>query len=186
MKPVILVIDMVKDLVRGELGDERFEEIIPNLERVIDAAKNNGVPIFYCNDAHSEDNPELEVWGEHAMKGTEGAQLIEELEERVEGEEEIVEKTCYGSFDGTELEEKLERSYDGEGADTVIITGIHTHLCDRHTAYGAFYRGYDVVFIRDATTAFTEEQHIKGLQYASENYNAEIMDAEKFIQEITS
>ncbi|PTD93890.1 nicotinamidase [archaeon SCG-AAA382B04] len=184
MRPVLLVVDMLEDFVRGELGDEKFERIVPPLQKLIKKARENDVPVFYCNDAHKEDDPEIEVWGPHAMKGSEGAEVIEELEPQ--GPEEIVEKNCYGCFEGTDLEKKLEKTYNGEGADTAIIMGLHTHLCDRHTAYGAFARGYNIIFVEDATDAFTKDQHEKGLKYAKENYNAEIKNTEQIIQEITS
>lgn len=135
LRPAILVVDMLEDFVRGELGDERFEEVILPLRNLIETARERNVPVVYCNDAHEKNDPEMDLWGEHAMKGTEGAKVIEELEPGKN--DEIVEKSCYGCFEGTDLDDRLKNMYGGKGTDTVIITGLHTHLCDRHTAYGA-------------------------------------------------
>ncbi len=182
MRPALLIIDMLEDFVYGELGDEKFQKIIPPLDRLIKEARKSGIPVMYCNDSHEEDDPEMGIWGKHAMKGSEGAKVIEEL--KPEKSDEVVEKSTYGAFEGTDLEERLKKSYNGKGADTVIITGLHTHLCDRHTAYGAFARGYDVVFAEDATEAFSKEQHEEGLDYAQKFYGAKILSSNKIISEI--
>lgn len=173
---------MLKDFVRGELGKERFEEVIPPIQELIETARDEEVPIIYCNDAHGEKDPEIGLWEEHAMKGSEGAEVIEELEPRET--DIVIEKNCYGCFEETDLEEQLGNLREGEGIDTVIITGLHTHLCDRHTAYGAFARGYTVIFVEDATDAFTQEQHEEGLRYAEEYYGAEIKSSKELIEEI--
>lgn len=182
MRPAILVVDMLEDFVRGELGDEKFEKVIPPLRNLVETARERNVPVVYCNDSHEKDDPEIDLWGEHAMKGTEGAKVIEELEP---GEkDEIVEKSCYGCFEGTDLDDRLKNMYEGRGVDTVVVTGLHTHLCDRHTAYGAFARGYDVIFVEDATDAFTQEQHQEGLEYAEEYYGAEIKSSKELVEEL--
>lgn len=182
LRPAILVVDMLEDFVRGKLGDERFEGIVPPLRKLLETARERNVPVIYCNDSHGENDPEMELWGEHAMKGSQGAKVIEELEPE-EGDT-VVEKSCYGCFEGTDLEEKLGRLYGGRGADTVVITGLHTHLCDRHTAYGAFARGYDIVFVEDGTDAFTEEQHEEGLEYAEEYYGADLESSEELVKKL--
>ncbi|MPZ08548.1 MAG: isochorismatase family protein [Nitrososphaeraceae archaeon] len=47
----------------------------------------------------------------------------------------------------------------GRGVTTLIITGIHTHICIKHTSYGAFIKGYNIVIPEDAVNAFTKEDH---------------------------
>jgi isochorismate hydrolase len=81
----------------------------------------------------------------------------------------------YGSFDGTNLEALLDSTYNGKGANMLIITGVHTHICVKHTAYGAFIRQYDIVVVlEDGVNAFTEEHHRGGLEYIRNNYRASI------------
>ncbi len=81
------------------------------------------------------------------MKGTEGQKVIEELNPT--SSDYIVPKRTYSAFDGTGLDRSLKGLYNGKGADTVIITGVHTNICDRHTSYDAFTRGLKIIIVED-------------------------------------
>ena len=72
------------------------------------------------------------------MAGDPGAEVIDELAPRPERDV-ISEKRVYGAFDGTGLDEQLRE----RGVDEVVITGQHTHICVRHSSYGALIRGYE-------------------------------------------
>jgi isochorismate hydrolase len=50
----------------------------------------------------------------------------------------------------------------------------YTHICIKHTAYGAFIRGYGIVVLEDGVNALTEEHHRGGLEYIRNNYGAYI------------
>ena len=41
---------------------------------------SDGWVVVFSNDAHEPGDPELRVWGEHAMAGTPEAQVIPQLE----------------------------------------------------------------------------------------------------------
>ena len=168
----VLVNDMLYDFVYGSLRSNTVYRIIPKLSALLDAAREKGIPIFYCNDEHEISDPELEIWGPHAMNLTPGSKVIRELEPR--STDFIVPKRNYGSFDNTNLEKLLKSIYEGQGANTLIITGIHTHICIKHTAYGGFIRGFNMIVPEDSVTAFTEENHRSCLQYIKENYGATI------------
>ena len=179
---VILVNDMLDDFVHGKLRSERVKDIIPHIRLLLNIAKQRKIPIFYCNDEHFQIDPELRLWGEHAMKGTKGAKVIKELEPSVG--DYIIPKRAYGSFDGTNLERLLKSAYDGNGADTLIITGVHTHICIAHTAYGAFIRGYNTIIVKDGVNAFTEKDHLEGLDYIHNNYGASIKKVSDIIKDL--
>jgi nicotinamidase-related amidase len=116
------------------------------------------------------------------MKGTKGAKVIKELEPSIG--DYIIPKRAYGSFDGTNLERLLKSTYEGKGADTLIITGIHTHICVAHTAYGAFIRGYNTIIAEDGVNAFTQKDHREGLEYIHENYGACIKKVSDIIKDL--
>ena len=50
--PAVVVIDMLNDFVTGKLEVKRTKYIIPNLKRLVEAARANNVPVVYSNDAH--------------------------------------------------------------------------------------------------------------------------------------
>ncbi|MCD6262804.1 cysteine hydrolase [Candidatus Bathyarchaeota archaeon] len=172
----VLVVDMLRDFVSGKLRCERARRIIPNLMRLLSAARRHDIPVIYLNDAHLPVDFELRRWGEHAMRGTEGAEVVPELGP-VEGDY-VLEKRTYSGFYETGLDPLLR----GLGVDTLVLTGIHTHLCVRHTAADAFFRGYRIVVPRDGTEAFTEEAYREGLRYMEEFYGAEVTEVDKLVK----
>jgi nicotinamidase-related amidase len=178
----VVVIDMLNDFVTGKLEVERTKYIIPNLKRLVEAARENGVPVIYSNDAHYPQDVEVtRKWGNHAIKGTEGAEVIPEL--KPAEKDYVVEKRTYSGFYETGLDPLLRSLYKGEGAKTVILGGLHTHMCVRHTAADAFFRGYRIIVAKDCVEAFTREEHEEGLKYLEYVYNAKIMTVDEIIRE---
>jgi nicotinamidase-related amidase len=173
---------MLKDFVTGDLKCERAQRIIPNLKKLIAAARKHDVPIVYSNDAHLPlDEEVVAKWGKHAIKGTKGAEVIPEL--KPAEKDYIVEKRTYSSFHETGLDMLLRSLYHGEGVKTVVLTGLHTNICVRHTAADAFFRGYKIVIAKDGVEAFTEEDHEQGLKYLKDIYNAKMMTVDEIIKE---
>jgi nicotinamidase/pyrazinamidase len=72
----VLVNDMLTDFITGALRSDRASKIISPINDLLSVARAKGIPIFYCNDEHVEDDPELRIWGPHSMKGTEGSRVI--------------------------------------------------------------------------------------------------------------
>jgi len=180
----VLVIDMLNDFVTGDLKCERAKYIIPNLKKLVQGAREHNVPVIYLNDAHyPQDFEVVEKWGKHAVKGTRGAEVIEEL--KPTEKDYIVEKRTYSGFYETGLDPLLRSLYEGEGVKTVIIGGLHTHICARHTAADAFFRGYKITIAKDGVEAFTQEEHEEGLKYIKEVYNAEIKKVTEIIEEFS-
>ncbi len=179
----VIIIDVLNDFVLGDLKCERAKRIIPNLKKLIEAARKNNVPVIYSNDAHYPQDVEVVAkWGRHAMKSTKGAKVIPELKPTTK--DYIVEKRTYSSFYETGLDPLLRSLYKGEGAKTVILGGLHTNICVRHTAADAFFRSYNIIIAHDGVEAFTQEDHEQGLKYLKYAYNAKIMTVNQIIKEI--
>jgi len=175
----VIVVDMLNDFVTGGLRCERAERIIPNLKKLVEAAREKGVPVIYANDAHYEKDFEVvNRWGKHAIKGTPGAQVIPELKPLEK--DYVVEKRVYSAFFETGLDPLL-RSL---GVDTVILSGLHTHICVRHTAADAFFRGYKIIVTKDGVEAFTEKEHEEGLNYLENVYGAELKTVDEIVEEM--
>ena len=179
----IVIIDLLNDFVTGKIATERAKNVIPNLRKLVEAARQNNIPVIYSNDAHYPQDVEVtRKWGEHAIKGTEGAKVIPELEPKEK--DYVIEKRTYSSFYETGLESLLRSLYDGEGVKTLVLGGLHTNICVRHTAADAFFRGYKIVVANDGVEAFTQEDHEEGLKYLEYVYNAKIMSVNEIIKEI--
>jgi nicotinamidase-related amidase len=178
----VIIIDMLNDFVTGDLKCERADCVIPNLKKLVEAARKHKVPVIYSNDAHfPEDAEVVQKWGKHAIKGTKGAEVIPQL--KPTGKDYIVEKRTYSGFYETGLDLLLRSLYHGEGVKTVILAGLHTHMCVRHTAADAFFRGYKIIIAKDGVEAFTQEDHEQGLKYLEYVYNAKLMTVNEIIRE---
>jgi nicotinamidase-related amidase len=179
--PSVIIIDMLNDFVTGGLRSERAGSIIHPLMKLVEAAREHSVPVIYSNDAHYRGDPEVvNKWGAHAIKGTPGAKVIPELEPKEA--DFVVEKRTYSGFYETGLDSILRSLYDGEGVKTVILGGLHTHICIRHTSADAFFRGYKIIIAKDGVEAFTEEAHEDGLQYLRDVYNAQTKTVDEIIK----
>ena len=177
-KKAIIIVDMLNDFVTGSLKCDRAQRIIPPLMKLIKEERKNNVPVIYSNDAHIKGiDHELKLWGDHAIAGTEGAKVIPELEPK-EGDY-IVPKRRYSGFYGTDLDMLLREL----NVDTVILTGMHAHMCVRHTAADAYYRGYNIIVPTDGVDSFTEEDYQAGLKYLKDVYGAVISDVDTITRE---
>lgn len=166
--PAILVVDMLNDFVTGALACDRGKAIVPAMAQLLDAAREKGVPVIFCNDAHIAGvDRELALWGDHALAGTKGAEVIPEL--NVSPKDFVVPKRRYSGFFQTDLDILLREL----GVKSVVMTGLHTHMCVRHTSADAYCLGYDVVVAKEATDAFTEEDYTSGLAYLKSCYGAD-------------
>jgi nicotinamidase-related amidase len=178
----ILVTDMLNDFIYGRLKSVRARMIIPKIKYLLDFARRKNIPIFYCNDEHLSSDPEIRVWGAHAMKGTKGAKVIQNI--KPTNNDLMIPKRGYSAFDDSRLEKALKSTYNGKGPTTIIMTGIHTHICIKHSTYDAFRRGYDTIIAEDGVNAFTKNDHIFGLEYMRANYGAKIQKISEIIRDI--
>ena len=67
----------------------------------------------------------------------------------------LITKHQYDAFYDTNLDATLQKN----STDTVLVTGVMTHLCCETTARSAFVRGYNVIFPADATATYNRELH---------------------------
>jgi len=177
MKTAVIVIDMINDFVTGVFKSDRAAKIIPNIKALLDFARKHKVPVVYATDAHLPNvDPEFDVWGSHAVAGTWGAQIIDELKPH-KGDFHVL-KRKYSAFQGTDLDQLLRKSK----VDTVVLTGVVTDICIQHTAADAFFRGYKIIVPKDcveAVDAPTQEAAIKFLRKA---YGPEITTSKELMK----
>ncbi len=170
-KEALLIIDMLNDFVRegAPLEVPSTREVIPVIQEEIKRAREKGIPIIYICDAHDPDDPEFKIWPPHAVKGTEGARIIDELAPE-EGDI-IVEKTTYDGFYRTNLEEILKELK----VDTLRFTGCVTHICILYTAASARLRGFNIRIIEKGVAPLSMEDHICALRQMKNVLQAEII-----------
>jgi nicotinamidase-related amidase len=171
----LIIVDMLNDFVDGQLANPRAQAIVEPLSRLLAHAREDGWVVVFSNDAHTAGDPELKIWGEHAMEGTPGAQVIPALEPRAG--EIVSPKHHYGAFDETGLAEQLRE----RGVDEVVVTGQHTHICVRHSSYGALRHGFDITVPRDAVCAFEGVDEDDALEYLKMAYGATVTTVDELL-----
>jgi nicotinamidase-related amidase len=143
MKEALLVLDMLNDFVlKGaplEVPDTR--KILPVVKKEIDQARAAGNPVIFVCDAHAPDDREFSKfgWPAHAVSGTAGARVVDEL--KPAGEDIIITKTTYTGFFGTV-----------------------THICVMFTAMEAVLRDYRVTVVEDGVAGISREDHDAALR----------------------
>lgn len=149
MRSAVLVVDMLDDFVDGVLANPAAKEIVDPISALCDRARlESDWIVVYANDAHLPGDRELRIFPPHAMAGTPGAEVIDEL--RPEPGDEVVTKRYYSAFTATELDGALAR----HDVRRLVVVGQHTDCCVRHTSYDAFTRGLELVVCPDGTTVF--------------------------------
>lgn len=182
--PAVVLVDVQNDFFVGKMKLKSVTRIIEPLQRLLVATRKNGVPVIYVVDAHYPQDVEVvRNWGTHAIKGTWEAEVIPELASE-KAVDYVVEKRTYSAFFETGLDSLLRGLYGGDGAKTVILGGLHTNLCVRHTAADAFFRGYRIVVAEDGVEAFNDRDQRESLKYLEYVYDAKIMAVNGIIQEI--
>ena len=151
-KTALIVVDMQNDFAnpKGALFVKTAPETIPNIKKLLEKARNKGVKIIYTQDWHSKDDPEFKIWGVHAVAGTWGAEIVDEL--KPSEEDTVIKKLRYDAFYGTSLEHILRL----HNIQNTVIVGTVANICVLHTAGSAALRWFNVVVPVDGISALTE------------------------------
>jgi nicotinamidase-related amidase len=168
-----MVIDMLNDFVLqgSPLEVPAARDIIPHIRDEIGKARSEGIPVFYICDAHAANDPEFERmdWPPHAVKGTKGAKIVEELSPFPE--DPVIIKTSYSGFFRTSLEKELKK----REIKDILITGCVTNICILYTVADAVQRGYEVKVLKNCTAGISAEEHEFGLAQMKKVLGAEIV-----------
>jgi nicotinamidase-related amidase len=136
----LLVIDVQNEVVKGNFDREG---VVANIDRLVDKARQRGIPVIWVQDSADSRDVGSEAW-----------QIVPELTP-IDTDPRIDKK--YGdSFEGTDLESVLSDLSVGH----LFVAGAQTDACIRSTLHGAFTRGYDTTLVSDAHT--TEDQSAWG------------------------
>jgi ureidoacrylate peracid hydrolase len=144
------------------------QEIVPNINRLAEAARQTGGTVAWIKTAYTDDT--LENWstlyGMLGPKGTQkrakaltrdskGYELWPTLELR-DGDL-IVEKNRYSAFiqGSSDLADVLR----ARGLDTLLITGTVTNVCCESTARDAMMLNFKTIMVTDGNAAVTDEDH---------------------------
>lgn len=182
-KTALLVIDMQRDFCEhggfGEmLGNDISEvvAIIPKVKEVIAYCRWKKIPVIYTKEGHLPDLSDCPAskrkrskkqgagigdmgpMGRIMIQGEPGNDIVKELYPR--DTDVVIHKCGKGSFYKTDLEKILiER-----GIESLIVTGVTTHVCVQTTIREANDRGYECLLVDDASAAYDRKDHLASLK----------------------
>lgn len=159
-KSAVVVIDMQNDychkqgsgaLNGGDVTDHYA--IVPNVQRLIDAAHEAEIPVFFIKTTHDE-TTNSKVWlsrrigrkHDTCVTGTWGAEYFGVAPTHKDIE---VIKHRYSAFIKTDFELKLRAL----GCETLLITGVATNVCVESTLRDGFMLDFYTVLVSDCTAA---------------------------------
>jgi nicotinamidase-related amidase len=170
-------VDVQQDFMRpdGRLYVPGSEKIIPNVNRLVEAARQGQVFLFSETDAHNLDDPEMRQWPPHCIKGTPGADLIPEARASIrlvipnqQGfalpqdlgayQQVVLEKNTLDVFDNPNTDPLLAR-LGSAGSPAIdrnpqfVVFGVATEYCIRYAVDGLRRRGRRVALVSDAIQA---------------------------------
>ncbi len=172
----LIVVDMQKDFCyeNGALFiGEHVRKIFDPLRCVIERVREMEIPIIFTQDWHRENDSEFKIWPKHCIAGTEGAEIIDELDPKQS--DIYIKKRRYSAFFSTDLDLTLREM----GARRLVVAGVVTNICVLHTVADAVMRGYDVVVLEDCTTALTKEDHEYGIRHMKDVLSAQILRSDE-------
>jgi nicotinamidase-related amidase len=148
----VVVMDMQNDhLLEGRtLEVPRARDIVPALWARLEAARHEHTPVVYVVDEHDPDDTDLDAWGAHNIRGTDGARVWAALTPRPG--DTVVAKATYSAFTGSRLAQVL----GSLGVDTLELTGCLTEVGIFATAADALQRGYAVEVPRETQAGATQ------------------------------
>ena len=152
----------------GKLYVPGAEKLLPNMQRLTDAARQGRV--FLVSDAcvHAPDDAEFKQWPPHCLRGTPGAAILPETMAQTfftipnrpgvkvprhlsKVQQVIMEKQTLDVFDNPNTEIILQRlgSFTNPDAEFIVF-GVVTEYCVRLAATGLLERRRRVALVSDA------------------------------------
>ena len=154
----LIAVDPQSDfLPGGSLPVPRGDEVVPALNRWLDAFGAAGLPVFLTRDWHPPDHCSFQAqggpWPVHCVAGSEGAAFAPGLRlpmgARIVSKADAPAREDYSAFSATDLDEQL-RSL---GVRRLFVGGLATDYCVLRTVEDALQRGFEVVILEDSIRA---------------------------------
>ena len=138
MKYCQLVIDVQKGIFGLKQPVYDAKAVTMNIKTAVSHARENGVNVVFVQHEN----------GSFLKKGTEAYQIIDEI--TVSKTDTVITKKRPSAFDGTGLDDVLKK----EGVTHVVILGLISNGCVRHSCLAALEHGYHVILLGNAHSTF--------------------------------
>ncbi|MFH1553101.1 MAG: isochorismatase family cysteine hydrolase, partial [Candidatus Omnitrophota bacterium] len=140
----------------------------PFIKEKIKEYRSSGGKVIYICDTHDAEDKEFSMYDPHAVKGSEGAEIIDELEPG--GSDIVLEKKTLRPFYQTALDGILKELNPHE----VGVVGVCTSICVMEAVGGLRVRGYNTVVYKNGVADFDLGAHEPALERMKRTFKARI------------
>lgn len=158
-KTALVVIDLQKGIVAMPGG----QDVVAKTQKLVQLFREKDGFISFVkvnfHDGKDALKPITDQPAASVQRPADWAEFAPELE--VGSNDYVVTKRQWGAFFGTDLDLQLRR----RGIDNIVLCGIATNIGVESTAREAFQLGYNQIFITDAMTTYTQEEHDATCKY---------------------
>lgn len=131
--------------------------IVANIQRLIAAARQVGMPVFYTAQKGNQFRPDrglqADLWGPGMSAKPEHEEILPQL--APQPDDIVLVKHRYSAFQRSNLDHLMQ----ARGRDQLIITGIYAHIGCLATAAEAFQRDIEPFAVADAQADFDRPRH---------------------------
>jgi nicotinamidase-related amidase len=157
-RTALVVIDLQRGIVGASPAPHSGPDVVARAASIARALRQAGGTVVWVRVTPSPDGkdalrPLTDAPPVSGQRPPDWAELMPELD-RQPGDI-VITKRQWGAFYGTEIDLQLRR----RGVNTILLCGITTNIGVETTARDAYDRGYNQVFIEDATSARSAEEH---------------------------
>ena len=156
-RQALIVVDVQNDFCPGgTLAVPHGDEVVEPLNQQIDEFLRRGAPVYKSRDWHPPTTKHFALyggtWPAHCVQNTKGAAFHPAL--RDDPRITIISKGLgdadgYSAFDETDLASRLQQ----QGVEEVVVGGLATDYCVKHTVLEALKHGFKVKALENAMRA---------------------------------
>ncbi|MFH1247182.1 MAG: cysteine hydrolase [Candidatus Micrarchaeota archaeon] len=184
----LLVIDVQNDFCssRGKIAKsgrnvEKIQSSVAKLQKLLAITRKKGVKIIFAKVVYDPAKIPASNLQRMKVKKTEGlcspnSWGADFYKIKPRKTEKIITKNFYNAFYKTELEQWLLKN----NIETIIVTGVTTHICPLLTCADAYYRGFNIIAVSDCLGTYSSQRF--ALKYMKEQFAAQITTSAKIIK----
>jgi nicotinamidase-related amidase len=172
-RDALIVVDMLNDYDHedADLLAASVRDSLPNMRRMIEAARESDTLLAYVNDCHGDWSADSRSLTERARAGR-APELIDPIAPT--DEDPFFIKARHSIFYQTQVEYMLRQ----EGVGRIVLVGQVTEQCILYSALDGYVRHFEVAVVPDAVAHINEDFARAALEMMEVNMHAHLVPSD--------